>query len=136
MSASPQGRKPVKFRCIRCGAGYDGQPPEHWLRIHERDCEGLVVSDAELKHLRGAVELLREAVEMGPNTFWPRGQIERWLKDSKSLLAALGQSVKEPSQETCGRLLVGQGSDTWDPLCVLAAGHEGRCQAEEPSHGE
>lgn len=31
----------------------------------------------------------------------------------------------------CGRLLVGRGSDTWDPLCALPKGHGGRCLAEE-----
>jgi hypothetical protein len=28
----------------------------------------------------------------------------------------------------CGRVLVGRGSDTFDPCCVLPAGHEGMCQ--------
>lgn len=28
----------------------------------------------------------------------------------------------------CGRLLVGQGGDTWDPICTQPSGHEGRCQ--------
>lgn len=27
----------------------------------------------------------------------------------------------------CGRLLVGRGSDRYDPLCTLDAGHEGPC---------
>lgn len=30
--------------------------------------------------------------------------------------------------ETCGRLLVGQGDDTYDPLCRLPLGHEGPCR--------
>lgn len=33
----------------------------------------------------------------------------------------------------CGRLLVGQGGDTYDPTCVLPASHGGRCK---PSTGE
>lgn len=28
----------------------------------------------------------------------------------------------------CGRLLIGQGSDTSDPLCTLPSGHSGRCR--------
>ncbi len=32
-----------------------------------------------------------------------------------------------PSPKMCGRLLVGRGGDTWDPRCVLPAGHEGLC---------
>lgn len=32
---------------------------------------------------------------------------------------------------TCERLLVGQGGDTWDPLCVLPEGHAGRCRPAE-----
>lgn len=27
----------------------------------------------------------------------------------------------------CGRLLVGQGDDTYDPMCVLPIGHYGTC---------
>lgn len=33
----------------------------------------------------------------------------------------------EPEPETCGRVLVGQGGDTWDPVCTQPEGHEGRC---------
>jgi hypothetical protein len=34
-----------------------------------------------------------------------------------------------PTQLTrCDRLLVGQGTDVWDPLCVLDAGHTGVCK--------
>lgn len=28
----------------------------------------------------------------------------------------------------CGRLLVGQGSDTYDPMCTRSRGHEGVCR--------
>lgn len=41
-----------------------------------------------------------------------------------------------PQRETCpapicGRLLVGLGSDTYDPLCILPEGHAGLCKHEE-----
>lgn len=29
--------------------------------------------------------------------------------------------------DPCGRLLVGQGGDTWDPVCTLPTGHSGSC---------
>jgi hypothetical protein len=38
--------------------------------------------------------------------------------------------VSDPAQsstEICGRLLIGQGTDTWDPTCQRLAGHTGRC---------
>jgi hypothetical protein len=35
-----------------------------------------------------------------------------------------------PSEKACGRLLVGQGDDTYDPTCVLPAGHKGVCAPE------
>ena len=35
--------------------------------------------------------------------------------------------AEAPEEEMCGRLLVGQGGDTYDPLCVLPRGHSGRC---------
>ena len=41
--------------------------------------------------------------------------------------------------DRCGRLLVGQGDDTYDPICWLPKGHEGICRpapAEpEPERG-
>lgn len=44
----------------------------------------------------------------------------------------LGRPSDEQGQtQSCGRLLVGQGSDTYDPLCVLPAGHAGVCKPEE-----
>ena len=34
--------------------------------------------------------------------------------------------------EPCGRVLVGQGSDTWDPICLRTAGHRGVCSPTKP----
>jgi hypothetical protein len=31
----------------------------------------------------------------------------------------------------CGRLLVGQGDDTYDPMCARPAGHQGRCMPKD-----
>lgn len=39
--------------------------------------------------------------------------------------------VEPVEPAVCGRLLVGQGSDTYDPLCVLPAGHVGICEPED-----
>lgn len=40
--------------------------------------------------------------------------------------------MREPN--LCGRVMVGQGDDTYDPVCVLAVGHEGLCASpvEQP----
>lgn len=36
-----------------------------------------------------------------------------------------------PSEsEVCGRLLVGQGTDTWDPTCQKPLAHEGVCEPD------
>lgn len=51
------------------------------------------------------------------------GGIEDWLVSMGDVLAC---SATEP----CGRTLVGQGTDTWDPNCVLPSGHAGACQPE------
>lgn len=33
-----------------------------------------------------------------------------------------------PDRIICGRLLVGAGSDTYDPVCILNPGHRGICR--------
>lgn len=58
--------------------------------------------------------------------------------------APAGSSVSEPEAgldgtERCGRLLVGQGDDTYDPECVRPAGHLPPCRPEgdaRPAHRE
>ncbi len=35
----------------------------------------------------------------------------------------------QPTDTVCGRLMVGRGSDTYDPMCQLPHGHEGSCRA-------
>lgn len=37
-----------------------------------------------------------------------------------------GWHAQEPM--ACGRVLVGRGTDTYDPLCIRPAGHPGVCQ--------
>jgi hypothetical protein len=44
--------------------------------------------------------------------------------------AALADTETGAGDETCGRLLVGQGDDTYDPLCQLPKGHAGSCSAK------
>jgi hypothetical protein len=41
---------------------------------------------------------------------------------------ACGSRRYEMVPARCHRLLVGQGGDTWDPLCSLPDGHEGTCR--------
>lgn len=40
--------------------------------------------------------------------------------------------MSEPVSDQCGRLLVGQGDDTYDPNCVLPQGHTGQCSPHPP----
>ncbi len=44
-------------------------------------------------------------------------------------IAGPGEIATE--EETCGRLLIGQGTDTWDPTCCRRAGHSGCCEPSE-----
>lgn len=50
----------------------------------------------------------------------------RWL----CLVAGPAALPPLPTGRDCGRLLVGQGGDSWDPRCVLPAGHAGACRAD------
>jgi hypothetical protein len=60
------------------------------------------------------------------------------------IAAALGDSTEPPPRDStepvslevaerahapgqCGRVLIGQGGDTWDPVCWLGEGHDGAC---------
>lgn len=33
--------------------------------------------------------------------------------------------------DQCGRIMVGSGTDTYDPLCVLPEGHGGQCKSPD-----
>jgi hypothetical protein len=58
------------------------------------------------------------------------------------IAAALGDSTEPPPRDStepwpehqCGRLLVGQGGETWDPVCIREAGHPGACQPHPSAH--
>lgn len=64
------------------------------------------------------------------------------LADQAAAVAALGQASQRAKQQfdrfkqnvdavsTCDRILVGLGTDTWDPACVLPKGHPGSCSQE------
>lgn len=47
------------------------------------------------------------------------------------LRIAYDRMSKPEEGETCGRLLVGRGDDTYDPECVLPRGHKGSCEPED-----
>lgn len=40
---------------------------------------------------------------------------------------AEGQTIALPP--TCGRIMVGSGTDTYDPICELVEGHVGPCKS-------
>lgn len=43
--------------------------------------------------------------------------------------APAGKAIEhDRSHDMCGRVLVGQGGDTFDPTCVLPTGHGGLCK--------
>jgi DNA-binding MarR family transcriptional regulator len=50
----------------------------------------------------------------------------------RAALAAADRDLDEDdeAEAICGRVLVGRGSDTYDPLCVEDAGHDGPCAPE------
>lgn len=52
------------------------------------------------------------------------------------LLETFPASAEATQRRTCGRLLVGQGDDTYDPECVLPAGHEPPCAPTATPEGE
>jgi hypothetical protein len=62
------------------------------------------------------------------------GELAAWLEHRADALdrvqASLRASRQERPAQPCGRLLVGQGDDTYDPDCVLPRGHEGLCRPE------
>jgi NTP pyrophosphatase (non-canonical NTP hydrolase) len=45
---------------------------------------------------------------------------------ARKLSRFVGWHSQQPA--ACGRVLVGQGTDTYDPLCIRPAGHPGVCQ--------
>jgi hypothetical protein len=64
----------------------------------------------------------------------PRGWLTTFRNAGSFLARESSEGVSSgATSETCGRLLVGQGGDTWDPLCVLPKGHTGRCRPEPDS---
>jgi hypothetical protein len=69
-----------------------------------------------------------------PGNADPERAILDWL--APIICPRCGGTGKDPNEgsddETCGRLLVGQGDDTYDPLCVLLKGHAGVCEPEKP----
>ena len=50
------------------------------------------------------------------------------ITDEGQIQRARIRARLESAPEVCGRLLVGQGTDTWDPECTLPARHAGLCQ--------
>lgn len=55
---------------------------------------------------------------------------EGHLRDAlKAVADALtGEQSAAPGRGLCERVLVGRGTDTWDPLCGRLKGHEGPCE--------
>jgi hypothetical protein len=40
-----------------------------------------------------------------------------------------GEQVEVNKPSLCGRIMVGSGTDSYDPVCVLASGHLGSCKS-------
>jgi hypothetical protein len=58
---------------------------------------------------------------------------------SERFIDAVREAVKQhtaPAEfavaAVCGRTLIGQGTDAWDPTCQLLPGHAGQCSPETP----
>jgi hypothetical protein len=78
-------------------------------------------------HVTQALDELAYALEL-----WPGDElVDREGKALMEIAERLGlraERLREPGA-VCGRLLVGQGGDTWDPVCVRPVGHTGVCKA-------
>lgn len=68
---------------------------------------------------------------------WGPGERVRAVAVAGRLRAAWNSAPRAAREELtapvddepiCGRLLVGQGDDTYDPLCVLKPGHDDVCE--------
>lgn len=46
-------------------------------------------------------------------------------------LADVAPAKPGPEDAVCGRVLVGEGTDTWDPVCQGKPGHAGLCEPTE-----
>lgn len=56
-------------------------------------------------------------------------QVDAYLSEQGGALGYTDDELKGTARdEACGRLLVGRGDDTYDPKCVLPAGHGGSCE--------
>jgi hypothetical protein len=90
--------------------------------VHHSECVPGLVSGSERIHIEGLEDenrRLRAVMQHAMNALEADKPGEAWT--------ALKVTLRE-SGGTCDRLLVGQGGDTWDPLCTLPAGHKGRCE--------
>ena len=45
------------------------------------------------------------------------------------MLDGLRQLLTKDRRKQCGRVMVGSGTDTYDPICQLPAGHGGECKS-------
>lgn len=48
---------------------------------------------------------------------------------SVEMLPKLESRSMDPPAQICGRVMVGSGTDTYDPSCELSAGHSGSCKS-------
>lgn len=50
------------------------------------------------------------------------------MREAEDYRRSLGRPAAEPLPSICGRVLVGRGSDTYDPLCTRPAHHDEGCE--------
>lgn len=56
------------------------------------------------------------------------GRVRQMVELNADVLERLADSEAAPGPGLCERVLVGRGTDTWDPLCGRLKGHEGPCE--------
>lgn len=55
-------------------------------------------------------------------------RVRQMVELDADVLKRLADSEAAPGPGLCERVLVGRGTDTWDPLCGRLKGHEGPCE--------
>lgn len=119
---------------------YHGPAPHQDVdRENEFDAQVVIPElQEDLKRLREALAGLVAANSMGHGKRSESEHVRQKVKREAvrqalaEARAALAPSPDDRGGERCERLLVGQGDDTFDPLCQLARGHSGKCEPKDP----
>lgn len=106
---------------------------EEMVEAALRACE----SSSVLRANSGPGKVMRKSLEAALSVSSAGGRVEeleaenaKLREEKKEWQWALAE-LQRLQGMWCGRLLVGQGDDTYDPICVLPSGHTGICMSED-----